>query len=85
MKAEHQLREHGCYLDAQNGSSAIVCLSPERMRQPDSIVTPPNSSIMFPECASVPLLKTDIPQGRAGCVVPSSPVKNNNTTRQCRN
>jgi hypothetical protein len=52
------------------------------MRQPDSIVTPPNSSIMFPECASVPLLKTDIPQGRAGCVVPSSPVKNNNTTRQ---
>nr|WP_279116351.1 DUF2264 domain-containing protein [Enterobacter soli] len=65
MKAEHQLREHGCYLDAQNGSSAIVCLSPERMRQPDSIVTPPNSSIMFPECASVPLLKTDIPQGES--------------------
>ncbi|MFT4292574.1 DUF2264 domain-containing protein [Enterobacter sp.] len=65
MKAEHQLREHGCYLDAQNGSSAIVCLSPELMRQPDSIVTPPNSSIMFPECASVPLLKTDIPQGES--------------------
>lgn len=65
MKTEHQLREHGCYLDAQNGSSAIVCLSPELMRQPDSIVTPPNSSIMFPECASVPLLKTDIPQGES--------------------
>ncbi|AEN66410.1 Uncharacterized conserved protein UCP014753 [Enterobacter soli] len=65
MKAEHHLREHGCYLDAQNGSSAIVCLSPELMRQPDSIVTPPNSSIMFPECASVPLLKTDIPQGES--------------------
>lgn len=65
MKTEHQLREHGCYLDAQNGSSAIVCLSPELMRQPDSIVTPPNSSIMFPDCASVPLLKTDIPQGES--------------------
>jgi hypothetical protein len=59
-------------------------LSPERMRQPDSIVTPPNSSIMFPECASVPLLKTDIPQGESWlcCAVIASEKQN---TRQCRN
>lgn len=62
-KTEHHARDRGCYLIAVNGSSAIVDLSPAIARMPDSIVTPPNSSIMFPECASIPLLKTDIPQG----------------------
>ena len=65
MKTEHQIRERGCYLAAENGSSVIVDLSPAIMRLPDSIVTPPNSSIMFPECATIPLLKTDIPQGES--------------------
>lgn len=65
MKTEHQIRERGCYLVAKNGSSAIVDLSPAITRVPDSIVTPPNSSIMFPECAAIPLLKTDIPQGES--------------------
>ncbi|MHA0864202.1 DUF2264 domain-containing protein [Enterobacter wuhouensis] len=65
MKTEHQIRERGCYLAAENGSSAIVDLSPAITRLPDSIVTPPNSSIMFPECAAIPLLKTDIPQGES--------------------
>lgn len=65
MKTEHQIRERGCYLAAENGSSAIVDLSPVIARVPDSIVTPPNSSIMFPECAAIPLLKTDIPQGES--------------------
>jgi hypothetical protein len=65
MKTEHQIRERGCYLKAENGSSAIVDLSPAITRLPDSIVTPPNSSIMFPECAAIPLLKTDIPQGES--------------------
>ena len=65
MKTEHQIRERGCYLAAKNGSSAIVDLSPVIARVPDSIVTPPNSSIMFPECAAIPLLKTDIPQGES--------------------
>ncbi|WP_296240995.1 DUF2264 domain-containing protein [uncultured Enterobacter sp.] len=65
MKTEHQIRERGCYLKAENGSSAIVDLSPAIMRVPDSLVTPPNSSIMFPECAAIPLLKTDIPQGES--------------------
>lgn len=65
MKTEQQIRERGCYLAAENGSSLIVDLSPAIARQPDSIVTPPNSSIMFPECASIPLLKTDIPPGES--------------------
>lgn len=65
MKTEHQIHERGCYLAAENGSSVIVDLSPAIMRLPDSIVTPPNSSIMFPECATIPLLKTDIPQGES--------------------
>ncbi|WP_370974276.1 DUF2264 domain-containing protein [Enterobacter wuhouensis] len=65
MKTEHQIRERGCYLAAENGSSLIVDLSPAIARQPDSIVTPPNSSIMFPECASIPLLKTDLPPGES--------------------
>jgi len=65
MKTEHRIRERGCYLAAENGSSVIVDLSPAITRLPDSIVTPPNSSIMFPECASIPLLKTDLPQGES--------------------
>ncbi|WP_448668988.1 DUF2264 domain-containing protein [Enterobacter mori] len=65
MKTAHQIRERGCYLKAENGSSAIVDLSPSIERTPDSIVTPPNSSIMFPECAAIPLLKTTIPQGES--------------------
>ncbi|CAH5703774.1 hypothetical protein AI2983V1_3827 [Enterobacter cloacae] len=65
MKTEHQIRERGCYLAAGNGSSVIVDLSPAITRLPDSIVTPPNSSIMFPECAAIPLLKTDIPRGES--------------------
>ena len=65
MKTEHQIRERGCYLAAGNGSSVIVDLSPAITRLPDSIITPPNSSIMFPECAAIPLLKTDIPRGES--------------------
>lgn len=65
MKTAHQVRDRGCYLMAENGSSVIVDLSPTIQRQPDSIVTPPNSSIMFAECASIPLLKADLPQGES--------------------
>lgn len=54
MKADHRVSERGCEINASNGSSAIVDLSPAIRRQPDSVVTPPNSSIMFAECASIP-------------------------------
>ena len=78
MKTEHQIRERGCYLAAGNGSSAIVDLSPAITRLPDSIITPPNSSIMFPECAAIPLLKTDIPRGESWlcCAVFASETQN---------
>ncbi|OXL39475.1 hypothetical protein CA284_15260 [Enterobacter mori] len=78
MKTEHQIRERGCYLAAENGISVIVDLSPAITRLPDSIVTPPNSSIMFPECATIPLLKTDIPQGESWlcCAVFASETQN---------
>lgn len=70
MKTAHRVRERGCYLLAENGSSVIVDLSPIIQRQPDSIVTPPNSSIMFAECASIPLLKLTSRKGKAGSVAP---------------
>lgn len=78
MKTEHQIRERGCYLAAENGSSVIVDLSPAITRLPDSIITPPNSSIMFPECAAIPLLKTDIPRGESWlcCAVFASETQN---------
>jgi len=45
MKTTHQVHARGCYLAADNGSSVTVDLSPVITRQPDSIVTPPNSSM----------------------------------------
>jgi len=65
MKTEPQLHGRGSYLSADNGSSAIVDLSPNITRQPDSVVTPPNSSIMFAECAAIPVLACTIPQGES--------------------
>lgn len=63
MKSDHQPVGRGSFVQAANGSSAIVDLSPVLSRQPDSVVTPPNSSIMFAECAAIPVLTTTIPQG----------------------
>lgn len=65
MKTEPQLHGRGSYLSADNGSSAIVDLSPNISRQPDSVVTPPNSSIMFAECAAIPVLTSTLPQGES--------------------
>ncbi len=65
IKTEPQLHGRGSYLSADNGSSAIVDLSPDITRQPDSVVTPPNSSIMFAECAAIPVLACTIPQGES--------------------
>lgn len=65
MKAEHQLHGRGCVIAASNGSSTIVDLSPVMSRSPDSIITPPNSSIMFAECAAIPVLSTEIASGES--------------------
>jgi len=74
MKTEPQLVGRGSYLSADNGSSAIVDLSPVITRQPDSVVTPPNSSIMFAECAAIPLLTSTIAPGESWlcCAVTAS-------------
>ncbi|MBL5885005.1 DUF2264 domain-containing protein [Lelliottia aquatilis] len=81
IKTEHRLQERGAVLNAQNGSSVIVDLSPEMARQPDSIVTPPNSSVMFAECASIPVLMTEIPVGESWlcCAVTASGEQKNYT------
>ncbi|MFA9597443.1 DUF2264 domain-containing protein [Citrobacter telavivensis] len=74
MKAEHQLNGRGCVIAASNGSSTIVDLSPVMSRRPDSIITPPNSSIMFAECAAIPVLSTEIAPGESWlcCAVSAS-------------
>ncbi|MFO3905767.1 DUF2264 domain-containing protein [Enterobacter hormaechei] len=79
MKTEPQLVGRGSYLMADNGSSAIVDLSPDITRQPDCVVTPPNSSIMFAECAAIPLLTSTIPQGESWlcCAVTASALNKN--------
>ena len=65
MKTQPQLTARGCFLSADNGSSVIADLSPVITRQPDTVVTPPNSSIMFAECAAIPILTTTLPQGES--------------------
>lgn len=74
MKTDPQLHGRGSYLSADNGSSAIVDLSPNISRQPDSVVTPPNSSIMFAGCATIPVLTSTLPQGESWlcCAVTAS-------------
>jgi len=79
MKAEPQLSERGSYLSAANGNSAIVDLSPAVTRQPDCVVTPPNSSVMFADCAAIPVLATTVPQGESWlCCAATASVNNKN-------
>ena len=79
MKTEPQLSERGSYLSAANGSSAIVDLSPAVTRQPDCVVTPPNSSVMFADCAAIPVLATTVPQGESWlCCAVTASVNNKN-------
>jgi hypothetical protein len=79
MKTEPQLSERGSYLSAANGSSAIVDLSPAVTRQPDCVVTPPNSSVMFADCAAIPVLATTVPQGESWlCCAVAASVNNKN-------
>lgn len=74
-KAQPALTEKGCMIHAANGSSAIIDLSPICYRTPDSVITPPNSSIMFAECAAIPTLSGVIPVGDVwlACAVAATP------------
>ncbi len=79
IKTEPQLIGRGSYLSAANGSSAIVDLSPAVNRQPDCVVTPPNSSVMFADCAAIPVLATTVPQGESWlCCAATASVNNKN-------
>nr|WP_318384362.1 DUF2264 domain-containing protein [uncultured Enterobacter sp.] len=68
MKAAHQPviadGKTGVVVDAQNGSSAIFALSAGLSREPDCVITPPNSSVMFAECAAIPTLTAAIAPGQ---------------------
>ncbi|WP_194206894.1 DUF2264 domain-containing protein [Superficieibacter sp. 1612_C1] len=63
MKAAHQLTDDGCLIQAANGASTIRCLAAQGKRQADCIITPPNSSVMFAECAAIPVLRGEVPVG----------------------
>lgn len=62
IKTEPDLSANGCLLQAVNGSSIIVDLL--KTRAGGQVVTPPNSSIMFADCASIPVLSGELPPGR---------------------
>lgn len=64
LKAPHRNTQGGSLVTAENGVSGIFELLHDAPRQPDSVVTPPNSSIMFAPCASIPVLRGEIGAGR---------------------
>ncbi len=64
MKAPHQTLASGCVVHAANGSSAIYDLSFGLERHGDCVITPPNSSVMFAECAAIPVLTASLAPGR---------------------
>lgn len=63
MKADAEITGGQSRVRAANGTSVVVDLSPHAVRQADCVITPPNSSVMFPECAAIPMLSGDIAPG----------------------
>lgn len=63
MNAQPHLSAGQCCIVARNGVSVIADLPAGLSRQSDCVVTPPNSSIMFAECAAIPVLRGDLPPG----------------------
>lgn len=68
-------RGRGCRVDADNGFSLIEDIGAGTPRRPDHIVTPPNSSIMFADCALIPTLTARLAPGEHWlyCAVYASP------------
>ncbi|SKC15864.1 hypothetical protein SAMN05216168_2064 [Kosakonia radicincitans] len=64
LKAPHRHEQNGSLVAAENGVSGIFELLADNPREADSVVTPPNSSIMFAPCASIPVLRGTIMPGR---------------------
>ena len=65
MKADVESRAQFSRVHAANGVSIIADITPQTgVRQGDSVVTPPNSSVMFAECAVIPTLTGEIEPGK---------------------
>lgn len=78
LKAPHRLESGGSLVVAENGVSGIFELLTDAPREADSVVTPPNSSIMFSPCAAIPVLRGDIAPGRQwlACAVQAGVTEN---------
>ncbi|WP_082221734.1 DUF2264 domain-containing protein [Kluyvera genomosp. 1] len=75
MKADVESRTGLSRVRAENGVSVIANIAFQSAdRQGDSVVTPPNSSVMFAECAVIPTLTGEIEPGEHWlcCAVASS-------------
>ena len=62
-KAEISAGQQAITVTARNGISRIVGADDKTLREASTVVTPPNSSIMFAETAVIPLLKSAYPAG----------------------
>ncbi|WP_441307050.1 DUF2264 C-terminal domain-containing protein, partial [Cronobacter sakazakii] len=56
---------HRCAIEATYGTSVIVDLAPAHTRQAEHVITPPNSSVMFAECAAIPCLTGAVAAGES--------------------
>ncbi|WP_432699761.1 DUF2264 domain-containing protein [Kluyvera cryocrescens] len=64
IKADTETGGQWSRVRAVNGMSVIADIAPQApFRRGDSIVTPPNSSVMFAECAVIPTLTGEIDAG----------------------
>ena len=54
--------ESACWLRNAQDASAIFCLHPHA-RRGETVVTPPNSNLLFAERAAVPLLRGELDPG----------------------
>ncbi|MFU0850675.1 DUF2264 domain-containing protein [Kluyvera cryocrescens] len=64
IKADAETSGQWSQVRAVNGLSVIADIAPQAsFRRGDSVVTPPNSSVMFAECAVIPTLTGEIDAG----------------------
>lgn len=62
-QTELTAKRHAVTVTARNGVSRIACPDGGFSREAGTVVTPPNSSIMFAETAVIPVLKNALPAG----------------------
>ncbi|MBU9810132.1 DUF2264 domain-containing protein [Rahnella sp. SL6] len=59
----HPAEKQAVTVTAGNGISRIAALEDNTSREASTVITPPNSSIMFAETAAIPVLKNALPVG----------------------